>query len=75
MKGKLWREFVLRIKSRNREVHFHLSVVNHLPSAICKPNRREKDGSKFWNSSVLPKTNRLSSSSKISTSRNLQKAR
>ena len=75
MKEKLWKECVLRVNSRNREVHFHLSVVNHLPSAICKPNRREKDSSKFWNSSVLPKTNRLSSSSKISRLENLQKAR
>ena len=75
MKGKLWREFVLRINNRNREVHFHLFVVNHLPSATCKLIRREKYSSKFWNSWVLPKTNRLSSSSKISRLENLQKAR
>ena len=75
MKGKLWREFVLRVNNRNREVHFQLSVVNHLPSATCKLNRREKYSSKFWNSSVLPKTNRLSNSSRTSTLENLRKAR
>ena len=74
MKERLWRECVLRINNKNREVHYHLSVV-HLPSAICKPSNREKDSSKFWNNSVLPKTNRLSNSSKTLTSDNLRRAR
>ena len=74
-KQKPWKECVLRTSNKkNNVIHFPLSVA-HLPSATCKPKKRETDSSKFWNNSVLPETSRPNNSSRTSTSGKLLRAR